>query len=133
MKKCILVGIAAGIFVVAVYWILCFRSAMRVMSNAESVVSVDYAVGQFLNCQREFATNGLANYIESNYPNINVKNGVILDKNGRPMRISINNNTNTYYISVSSSGKDGLWGTRDDVKREGYLENNYSPPVVPRH
>lgn len=117
------VGVIAAICVlaIAIYIFLCFRSAMRTLSNADYVAGVDYAVGQFLNGKKEFVTNSLVRYIENNYHNIKMEKGQIIDKNNRPMKVIVHDNTNTFYIIVSSSGKDGVWGTKDDLKREGIL------------
>jgi len=118
------VGVITAIcmLAIAVYVFLCFRSAMRTLSNADYVAGVDYAICQFLNGQKESVTNNLIRYIENNFHNIKIEEGQIIDKNNRPMKVIIHDNTNTFYIIVSSSGKDGVWGTKDDLKREGFLE-----------
>jgi len=114
------------------YLIISFKSSMRVLSHADYVAGVEYTVCRFLNTQKEFVTSDLVNYIECNYPNIIINNGEVCDKNNRPMRITINDATNSFHVKVSSSGKDGVWGTKDDLKRDGYLEKElpHAEPVV---
>lgn len=121
IKRLVSVIAAICILAVAIYIFLCFRSAMRVLSNADYVAGVDYAVGQFLNGQKEFVMDSLIQYIEDNFHNIKVEEGRIVDKNNRPMKVVVYTDTNTFHVIVSSSGEDGVWGTKDDMKREGTL------------
>ena len=121
-KRFVVVMVAICVLAIAISIYLCFRSAMRILSNADYVAGVDYAVIQFLDGQKEFSTTGLVTYIESTFPNIKIEKGNVMDKNNRPMKVVVHDNTNALYIIVSSSGKDGVWGTKDDLKREGVLE-----------
>ena len=73
IKRLVSVIAAICILAVAIYMFLCFRSAMRVLSNADYVAGVDYAVGQFLNGQKEFVMDSLIQYIEDNFHNIKIE------------------------------------------------------------
>lgn len=92
------------------------------MQNADYVAGVDYAIGSFLHTQDGLNTNIFISYVKCNYKDIQIKDGVILDKNNRPMKIIIINTNNVFYTKVSSAGKDGQWDTKDDLIREGYWE-----------
>ena len=62
--------------------------------------------------------SNIIEYIKDNYPRTNTDGQQIKDYWGNPIRIDLTNNENYIILKLKSSGVDGVYDTKDDIRDE---------------
>ena len=90
---------------------------VRVAFNANEIARVEGSIGDALlsGCP----TNEILTFIGKKFPDIHIGTNGILDFYRNEVRWIVKDQGEFFWVGVYSSGEDGIWETRDDLRREG--------------
>jgi len=97
----------------------------RFMNHVNRARTFDYMGEIYVTITRTLETQPLKEYdavseARKIFPSLPVSNGAIVDAWGNPMRISIERIKDGFHVTLTSAGRDGVFGTKDDLV-ENYM------------
>jgi hypothetical protein len=123
MKKIIISVFLISFISGVTYFAVRVKSRIKAVRDYEEIVTIEYALCKYINNfnNGDFSITNFISYMNSSYPNIYSECTNVFDRNGVAVKICIKDCTNKFFFCVSSCGKDGVWKTKDDIVRDGYL------------
>ena len=93
------------------------RMHVRRSFNFNRIAVIQGAIARHMH-EKE-AGESLNDFIARKWPAIEIVSGKIVDYNGVQVRYVIEDCSEGTFVGVYSAGNDRVWGTSDDLKREG--------------
>lgn len=88
----------------------------RVAFNKNEIAGIELAIGHAL--QKGCTETNMMKFIRQEYPRFHFSTNGLLDLYRNAVRFRSEEKADSFFIGVYSSGADGVWETRDDIKRE---------------
>ena len=128
MRKKILIVVSVLVAICCILGVLLpIRTAFKKMETGDRIAMVLKAVSDTVGTIPLSEYNPVTETLKA-FPSIPAKGGKILDAWGNPIKISIDESTDSFSVSIISAGPDAIMGTKDDYSRQVLI---MKPGVIP--